>query len=284
MNEGFSFSTSVFRTVQGQDTSSYLSRNNWFIDNYTTDPTNTNENFIKETFRLQNGFTKNATLNDVITSWSVWDNQSSLFSDAAHNNGLQVLNGQLVYPNFNYSSPGDALTNPNFGLPNINYTLCNLLTTGLPLVFAQPTTFGGPQTNYRTYTRYFYLGNSNFTNMRFNIVWDSTNFVSSTSALSGNNCWIEAKLPRDTTATSALVNNAVTGWMDMTKPYLPSENWLDGSGSLKGTRPTSSNGNWEVTFGTRGTVLSGGYILLRITAPSTWTGHISQIQCIGIAG
>jgi hypothetical protein len=278
MNEGMSFSTSVSRTVQGQDTSSYLVRNNWFVDNYDTDPTFTNENFIKETYRLQNGTTKYDTINDDITNWANWNNQSSLYSDSLHRNGLQVLNAQLVYPKFNYSNQGDTLTNPNFGLANINYSLCDLVNFGLPL------TDGGSATNYRTYTRYFFLGNSNFTNVRFIISWDSTTFVSSTTALTGNNCWAEVKLPRNPSATPALVGGAVTGWMDMTKAFVTSENWANGSGSLKGTRPTSTGGNWDVTFGTRGTVLTNGYILFRITAPPTWTGHITQIQCVGISG
>jgi hypothetical protein len=278
MNEGLSFSTSVVRTVQGTDTSSFLQRNNWYIDNYTTDPTFTVENFIKETYRLRNGSLKYDTTNDNITTYQTWNNQASLYSDTDHRNGLQVLNAQLVYPKFNYFNSGDGLTNPNFGQSDVNYSLCELLNFGLPI------TDLGASTNYRTYTRQFYLGTSNFTNARFTIVWDSTAFINSTTSLSGNNCWAEVKLPRNPSASPALVGGAITGWMDMTKPFIDSENWANGSGSLKGTRPTTSNSSWEVTFGSRGTVLSGGYILFRITAPSTWIGHISQITCIGISG
>ena len=107
----------------------------------------------------------------------------------------------------------------------------------------------------------------------------NTTFVNSDVALTGTtNCWIEVKLPRDTSQTTAppagYEGNSVTGWLDMTKPALPLK-WQNGAGCYRGT-PTATQ--IEVDFGKgKSTTYAGGYVLFRITAPSTWTGSIETI-------
>ena len=118
--------------------------------------------------------------------------------------------------------------------------------------------------------------------MKMVINWDSTSFVNSDLTLSGKNLWVEVKLPYNgvTPPPFGLVGGSVTGWLDATKSF-STGNYTDGSGCLSGSIPSTSGSNWNVTFGLQGTQYSNGIVIVRITAPSSWTGWIDNIQVSG---
>jgi hypothetical protein len=268
MNETVSFSTTVVRTVQGTDTSSLLSDSNWFIDTYGNTSTDTSEDFNDESRRLQNGSFKYGQY-DTISSVTTpnWGSSASLYGEVNHRNGLQVVNGMLVYPTFNFNNPGDSLHNPNFNLGNdVRYNLCDQIIFGLPV------TSGGAATNYRTFTRRFRVDSStNYALLNFNITYTGTTFVKATTILNNNtNCWIEVKLPGTSTA--------VTGWLDMTQPFKSGFSANGDGANQFGTTIPSSGANWTINFGQKGTAASSGYVLFRITAPASWSGNISNIS------
>lgn len=266
MNESVTFTTSVIRTVQGTDTSSELLDGNWFIDTYPNTSTDTSESFNDESYRLQNGSSKYGQYDTTSSILTInWDSSISLYNGSGHNNGLQVVNGSLVYPNYNFSDVSDVNHNPNFGVGNtVRYNLCNTINSGLPVLS------GGGATTYRTYTRRFRVNSStNYASLNFNINHTATFFVKANTALTNNNCWIEVKLPGSGTF--------VTGWLDMTQPFKSGFS-SDGDGANQNGFVIPVSGvNWTVNFGLRGTVESSGYVLLRITAPSSWSGNISSI-------
>jgi hypothetical protein len=274
INDTLSLRMSVLRTVQGSFTGATATLPNVFIDNYASSSTRLIEDFNDETFRLPNkgaNNTKyttdyNATASVTTSSWT---SSISLYNgeDYNYNNGLQVINGTLIYPKFNFSGAGKKSTNPNFviGGDSRNYFNCSGVSSGLPI------TSSGGNTNYRTYTRYFNLGdNTNYSTMGITMSWNNTSFITSTQSLSENNLWVEVKLP------------SATGWMDATKPYV-TDRYDDGDGCLRGTNPPTISGvRWDVTFGKSGTQGSSGIVILRITASSDWSGYISRIQVSGI--
>jgi hypothetical protein len=283
VNNTLSLRMGALRTVQGSFTGATATLTNCFIDNYTTPAsTITSEPFNDETYRLLNkGSVKFTTFYDLISSvTSNWISTNSLYNGAVYDydNGLQVINGSLIYPQFNFSAAGAASTNLNFGLSSLNYTNCSSVNSGLP------TTSGGASSNYRTYTRYFNLGTlTNYSNIHITMTWTSTSFVNSNVALSGNNVWVEVKLPYNGTTPPVpfgLVSGSVTGWMDATKSFTTG-NYTDGSGCLSGSIPSTSGTVWKVSFGTQGTQYANGIVIFRITAPSSWTGWISSISVSG---
>jgi len=279
LNESISFSTQVLRTVQGIDTSPLTTTNNYFIDNYAEDAQFLVENFTSENYRIRNGGIKYDPSTSTVAGFSAltWDKTQSLNTSIGYQNGLQILNGQLVYPKFDYYNVGTAQTNPNKSVSvsaDVLYNLCDGTVTG----FAKTNAAG---TNYRTFTRYFKVDPSNtFAKLRFVFELSNTVFVNADQDFTNSNqCWIEVKLPHDTSRSipvslPALIGSSVTGWLDMTKKALPGQ-WNDGNGVYTGT-PTGTQ--IDIDFGQgKSTYYSGGYILFRITAPPIWTGHISKI-------
>jgi hypothetical protein len=290
INDSIGFGVQVKRTVQGTfsggtSSSGPYQTTNWFFD--TVNPTSTthSENFDDEDFRLINGSTKYNTYNftsDIFVG--TWSSIASLISDSNHNNGLQVINGLLIYPNFDFSfpGPGNSFTNPNYGLGSPrNYSNCFSISSGFGTYSLSPAT------NNRTYTRWFFLGSSNFSKAKLIITHDNVSFVNTTQPLSGpgssnpnTDVWVELKLPYDSGVVpgGTVSSGSVTGWIDATLPFIGS--YEDGDGCLSGIVPTSSGGEWLVDFGIKGTEFSGGYVLLRITAGQDWIGNINSISIL----
>ena len=286
IGESMQFSTSVVRTVQGSDDSTAILDNNWMIDNYPQASNDLLEQFEDEAYRILNLSSKYSTTynttGNVLNLTNKWSGTFSLFDGGAnYTNGLQVIGGRLIYPSYTFSSIGDANHNPNFGNNGANYFFCNQLTIG------HGTTDAISNTSNRTYTRWFRLpSTTNFAKIRFNITHTGTTFVSPNVTLSGQNCWVEVKLPYAGGAQpeSGLIGGAVTGWLDMTKPFV-NGNWTNGSGAYTNavTPPVISGQNWEIDFGQGyGTIYSSGYVLFRLTAPSSWTGAILSIGLTSI--
>lgn len=283
MNEPVTIRTSVLRTVQGTNPSPGLTITNLLIDNYTLDlPTDTTESFETEEYRVSNGSTKYATgvtdtVSQVLTNKYTSTNSSTSLLVGAFRNQLQFINGCLVYPKYNFSNFGDASKNPNFGNPNANYSQATTSGQG------HNTTNGGALTNNRTFTRVFRLDTNNtYAKVRFSISGTLYSFVSCDTGLSGNNLWIEAKLPYDTTRpqpAGGLIDGGVTGWMDMTKNFdgapVSGTPYSNGAGARAGAASTTLI---PIQFGERNTFSSNGYVLLRITASPDWAGNITNIS------
>jgi len=291
INDTLSLRMSALRTVQGSFTGATSTLANCFIDNYPISSTSRTENFDDETYRIINrGSIKyDPYYNDAANATaSVWNSNISLYDGASYDydNGLQVINGAIIYPKFNFQSVGSAVTNPNYTTVgnSLNYFNCKMKTHGLPQMEFFPFS---SSTNYRTYTRYFDISSLG-TRTSINLVINYTNctFVNATTALTGNNVWLEFKLPRGAGAVTAdkaydsTYGYSVTGWMDATKTYNGTDalNWENGSGcwGSSGTIPASGV-TWPISFGSKSTANSDNIILIRITAGQSWTGSIKSI-------
>jgi hypothetical protein len=286
LNESVTFRTSVVRTVQGTGTSGGKTEDNWFIDNYTADPpSDIVESFEVETYRILNGSAKYSTgvtdtVSEITGSGNSFVSTTSLLT-GVYRNQLQFINGSLIFPRYPYSNVGNLAKNPNFGNPNADYSQATTSGQG------HGTYSASPLTNNRTFTRRFRLSSTDtFAKVQFIFSGSNFGFQNVNTTLGGQNLWVEVKLPTDPsrgTPPGGLINGAVTGWMDITKPFDPSPpsgtSWDNGAGAYTGS-PTTTN--FIVDFGKRNTFYSGGYVLLRITAPSTWSGNINEIRIFGV--
>jgi hypothetical protein len=293
INDSIGFGVQVKRTVQGTftggtSTGIVVPIDNWFIDSVTPTSTTFSENFDDEDFRLLNGSTKYNTYNTTSeTLAGTWSSSASLLTDLSHRNGLQVINGILIYPKFNFSNngPGTSVTNPNFSIGSVrNYSNCFSVSDGFG------TYSSSPATSNRTYTRWFYFGTpgnpvTNYSSAVIKITHENVTFVNTTVPLTNpgasnpnTDVWVEVKLPYDSGVVpgGTMSTGAVTGWLDATLPF--SGTYEDGDGCLSGLVPTASGGEWTIDFGVKGTEFSGGYVLLRITAGEDWIGNISNIS------
>ena len=287
INDSVGFGVVIKRTVQGTFTGATsgntpVPTDNWFIDSVQPTSTTYSESFDDENYRLLNGSTKYNTYN--LTSEVVagtWSSLASIYTSVPHRNGLQVINGQLIYPSFDFTAPGTLVSNPNFGAsPQRSYNNCFVINDGFG------TYSSSPSTNNRTYTRWFLVGNTstNYSNAKIKIIHQNVTFVNTTNPLTNpgasnpsSDVWVEVKLPYDSGVVpgGTMSTGAVTGWMDATLPFTGT--YEDGDGCLSGVVPTMSGGEWLVNFGIKGTIFSGGYVLLRVTAGQDWIGNISSI-------
>ena len=294
INNSLSFNTTVLRTVQGTVTGGTAlsgggySVDSWFIDTFGTSSTSLVENFDDEIYRLINLSDKyNSTAyNTLPISGYGWSSSLSLRTGTDHTNGLQVINGHLIYPDFDFDNVGTTDTNPNWSsspTPSIKYTNCGSLATQLG-----HGTMSGVVSQNRTYTRYFNVGTAlNYPTLTLKLTHVGCSPVNANVALNNNtNIWVEFKLPYDSTTGTPTGGTAwgyngspsVTGWLDATKPFVSSpESYADGVGCLSGSIPTSGN-SWSINFGHQGTQWSSGWVLMRITAGPSWTGYIDKIE------
>jgi hypothetical protein len=260
------------RTVQGNFKSSALTLSGWFIDTFAASSTGTFEGFDDENNRL--GISSYDSVSSIPAIGSAtWNSQSSLRTS----NGLQVADGRLLYPDYDFTSSGSNDTNPNrsAGISR-NYKDCKTATTG---------SLKG--NNSRTYIRAFFVGNTPpRARLEVTVVFVGTSFVSATTPLTGGNntkCILEFKLPYNGTTAFAdgltSIGNAATGWLDAIKPALPKK-FADEDGCLEGSVPSSGN-VWKIDFGTRNTAHSNGWVLMRFTAGSEWGGYIESITVEG---
>ncbi len=276
VNNSSRVSTLVKRTVQGDSSGGTLSTSNWFIDTYATSSTTLIENFDDEKYRLVNGssFTSYNLVSDITTG--SWNSQQSLLNTSAYRNALQIANGHLIYPVFNFSSAGNSTTNPNFGDTTTNYTTCKTSTLN-PL-------YGGGQA--RSYTRYFNLGSTYVNSLRMVVQFSNTTFVpvGTSLASSTQNAYLEIKLPYKGTETpdgGLTTNGSVTGWLDATKIFISGQS-SDGSGCYDASNSSGSfnvsGSTWGISFGKQSTYFSDNNVLIRITVGPNYIGNISRIS------
>lgn len=255
LNAGLTVNTRFLRTVQANQTSSGISNFNLLLDTITTGHTSTNEPMNTEIFRLENSIESNL---DDITGWSsigvsnyTWDSSQSLVGvDVNHNDGLLLYNGALRYPT-DAPNSGNFSTIADGPLSNVNYSSAS---------------------GERVYYRFYYIQSAQNFDMR--VTGSSTIFVSATNigSLSGNNLAIQLLAPSQTT------NGVSTEWKDCTVSYT-TDNAIGCYSSSNGSNVGSISGlAWGLTTGGKTTANSGDVIILKITAPSTWSGNISQIN------
>lgn len=259
INDSIGFAVDLLKTVQGTfsgatSLGTSVPVNNWFIDTVPAESTSMIEYFSDEVYRKRNGSNKYNSFLLISDVNVLWNSSGSLIADTNNWNGLQVINGTLVYPKFDFNSVGSSQTNPNFGIPSRNYSTSNTLLTGFG------TSSTSSLTNYRTYTRYFNQGVASRVTWRISIDFVGTTFVNSNLPLIGNTpVWIEVKI------------GPQTGWLDLTKPYISSRN-SNGDGCY--TRYNLLGNTLNITF-TPG--VNSNFFLFRVTANPDWTGHIRRI-------
>ena len=292
INDSIAFAITAKRTVQGTfigGTSSNIgpvTTLNWYVDTFTTQSTTFSESFADEKYRLNNGTSKYNSyhlISDITSGTNDWLTNQSLYSGSpGHNNGLQVINGMLIYPNYNFDNDGSSISNPNFGLgSSVNYTNCSAISLG----FGTSSSL----TSNRSYTRWFYFGGIpgvgtpfNFSKATLRLNYTGTNFVKSTQNISNaSDAWLEIKLPYGSSGVpgGTQSSGSITGWLDATHPFQTGQ-YGDSSGCLEGNLPMSGQ-DWLINFGIKGTQYSNGYVLLRITTSPSYTGNISSIELVG---
>ena len=279
-NGSSTFKSSATRTFSSSSSTGILVTN-LFLDNLSSTSVINSEFFDDENFRLKNGSTRYsssfATASFLLNTWDKTLSLRPLSGNIGVDNGLQVIYGKLIYPSNNfYSSYGTVVTNPNAANTSSDYSFCvSNTTTG----FA--TSSGSLTADCRTYTRYFYVGNTvAYSGFTVSVSSTSTSAVGVGTQLSGNNIWVEVKLPYMGGSLGGVTlqpDGAVTGWLDAVTG-IPSMSPLSLHADGVGCRDLSSSyPTLRVNLGTYYTTLSSGYILLRITAPRTWSGNLDQI-------
>jgi hypothetical protein len=246
LNDSIGLYSIAKRTVQGNKQGATSSISNIYLDNVSATSTDLYEGFDDETKRLKTG--SYDLLTDVTSG--TWDSTQSLLSgDSNHNTGLQVINSSLIYPITNYSTVGSLSTNLNFGNSGTIYSSA---------------------TGQRSYYRYFKLVSPSTGNFKINITGSGGTFVSVGTSLTSNNIHVEFKLPGSSIAT--------TGWMDAYSDFATGL-WTDGSGGRKASNGVGQafSTDWGLTVGTKNTSTSGGYVIIRITVGSSFTGQINDM-------
>ena len=235
------------RTVQSISSGGNAFVNNVLLDNVSSSSTALYEGFDDENYRLKNSLSYD-TYGTILTN--IWDSYQSLIGGTAGwTDGLQVIGGNLVYPTTDYSSAGSLLVNPNFGNTQVNYTSAS---------------------GDRIYTRYFRQVSPTTGNFTMVINGSSGTFVPLTTSLTGNNIHVELKAPGSAAAE--------TGWLDCYNDFATGQ-WNDGDGSRNSTAGAgrSFGVSWGLTIGTKNTANTSGYMLLKITVGSSFSGTISDI-------
>lgn len=252
INGQISLTTTTLRTIQGSTTSSGSSINNILLDNFSSSSTDYIENFDDENYRLLDGITYD--LISHITS-NPWDSIQSLNDGSAgHTTGLQVTDGKLIYP----TTAGGSL----------DYRTTNIINGS---TFNDGGT-GGTGRNYtalggnRTFIRYFRQVSPTTANFTMNITGSGGTFVSTGTALTGNNIHVEIKAPTE------------TGWMDAYDDFVTGQ-FNDGDGARSSTLGAGRafGTTWGLTIGTKSTANTSGYMIIKITVGPSFTGNFTGI-------
>lgn len=249
-----SASTTVLRSVQGTVTSG-VATGGWRI---LLDANNTTATDLYEDFRGE-GYRQQSSLSLSSLSYGAGPNNGPANWDStqALTDGLLIYAGALRYPktglnsgNFKRVDEGSTFgpTNPGAYAGNPDYSTA---------------------TGEKTYLRYFYTTTPR-QNFILNVTSSSTNFVASSNrgSLTSNNLTVEILAPGITLDGSGNVM-----WKDCVTPYTTDAAVGAYAATFGNTIPT----NWGLTLGTKSTANSGFAIVLRITAPASWTGNISAL-------
>jgi len=254
LNEAFSLSINVPHPLRANlNSGGQSSIGGILVYNVSENSTVLSENFNGETYRLRSG--NFASQSDV--SNSSWNSETDIESVGAgnHASGLIVYNDTLVSPtsginsgDFRNVADGGIIGNGPDG--NVNYSGAT-----------------GTRTYYRRFTNNTGGSRNNF-NLSMNT--SGTNIVSSSGTLNSSNIRVDIKLPQTD-------SNFSTAWLDISQPFATGQVDSDGDGCLVGNFDSSSNSTNSCTFGTQ-SVGDEEYIVVRITADTSWTGNIIQMS------
>ena len=220
---------------------------NILLHNKSSSSTDTFEDFINEDKRIKVSSTLDTQQNviDVFAvspSTSRWDSTQDLAS-SGYNSELFVYDGKLQYPTGNYSSITHPATQPDYS----------------------------SLTGTREYLRAF-KNNSGGSKDNFNLQLSGNGTIIDTdSSLTGNQIQVLVKLP------------GKTAWLDIAKNFLAGfigEHPTSGEfyGAKGSTLSTNLNSN-PVNNAKFGEIVGiNDYVLVRIIAADSWTGHISSIN------
>jgi hypothetical protein len=271
INQTIGFSMIVKKTVQGTFSTGTTSTTqttvtNWFIDTVSNGSTTILEDFSGEIYRKTNGSTKYGTFLTLnLVNRNTWSPSISLTTGGpGYNNALQVINGMLIYPSFNFSSAGTGVyrngPNPNFGVPSRDYSSAASSLSGFGTSSIPSTT------NNRTYTRLFTTGAKSIWNLKIDYLGATFSVVPSNTTITGSQIWLEAKFFNSSTAS---------GWMDIARPFISNQSG-DGSGAwIIGFNLSSGSYSTNIT---PGNILMTD-VLLRITAGPSFSSQINRIFC-----
>jgi hypothetical protein len=249
IDDSILINTTAKRTIQGTATGGIGSLDNILLDNVVTASSDLNEYFDTEYWRLKSNNNYN---NFSQISTNSWGSTYSLIEqiEPGYSDGLQVIGGQLTYPTIDFSVIGTSSTNLNFGVTMSNYSQLS---------------------GYKTYIRWFKQTSPTVGNFSMIINGHDSVFVSKSTFLTGNNVWVEMKAPGNLSTE--------TGWMDCYVDFQTNQ-WGDGMGCRSEAIGSGRDfgTKWGLTIGTKNTVNTNGYILLKITVGPLYTGYISSIE------
>ena len=171
LNGSVTVNTLFDRTVQSDLTSPGVSISNILLENTADSSTTSSITFNGEARRIRDDLVITSTAYTSNSSPAPWNSAQSLLL----NTGLQVYNGQLIYPKTNFS------TIANGPAGNVDYSGA----TGL-----------------RTFIGFFYDASAR-SNFRFNVAGTTISFVPVATGPSGNNLTFEVLAP-----------NTTNGWKD----------------------------------------------------------------------
>ncbi len=170
-------------------------------------------------------------------------------ADLSSSQELVIFNENLIYGKQDYNFDNGPLANANY------------------------SSFSGQ----KYYLRKFVNTTSSISqNFSIKLTGDFTLKAANSASFSAKDIRVFIKVPMSNNDNSALG----TGWMDAysASPSVPT--WFDDEGMRAGTISTSSNSSTiPLTMGTR-YIPSSEAILVKIQAPDSWSGSISQIQII----
>jgi hypothetical protein len=246
LNEAISARAVVPHPLKSDLTATNQTISNILMYNLSNNSTVLVETFRRENYRLITG-NYNAQ-SDVTAGGNAWDSTTHMSgSNAGHDDGLMFYNQRLLSPSQGANS-GNFSTIANGPAENVNYSS---ITSGT-----------------RTFYRYF-QNNTGGSKTDFSVTINgSGTIVNSGGSLNTSNIKVFLKLPTTTAGKS-------TGFMDLATAFATGQVG-DNDGCLNGEFDSSLNATNNATFGTQ-FAENNEYIVIKIQADASFTGHISQI-------
>lgn len=253
INSFITVKTTAKRTVQPTVVSTGSSVNNILLDNVASSSTVYFDSFDDENYRLLSNISFDDKTQAVTGTWISTTSIADV-SSVGYNDGLQVINGTLIYPSIDYS------TIANGPLLNVDYSIG---VTGI-----------------RSYYRFFNLTGSGSTgNFSMTVTGTAIPRANSYVMTNGtNDIKIDIKLPNN--------SGEGTGWLDCTA-WFATNQWLDGNGCLLTGAFLSTDITGGIakplTVGIRstGSTSVSGKVFIRIRVPQAWTGVLNSINLVG---
>lgn len=269
LDESVSVQATVPKTLSRGTTLANISNFNLLVDpfiNNLSGTTNTKDTLNTETYRISEELYANQTnLRNVSygsggVSPFTYDGTKNIYSASGYTNGLMQYDGKIVYPNSAQVVNNGAFNAISDGpLSNVNYSLSS---------------------GNRVYMRMFYFGvGGDYRKFSLGISRTNTNFVTVASGPSGNNVTVEVLLPNGTTDQNGSDNT--TGNVEFKDCSVPFSTSVEGAIGCEWEDNTDGR-DFGIAFGGRSTDMSGGVVIVRITASDSWTGSLEEIELVTV--